>query len=89
MLQACQLSSFPEELPFILSHQVSPVSELSFPAVTICTAGMNLNAVKVALNIDLDLYLDLVLDLVGGPQPGQGTLGEEQGGGFQEREEGS
>ena len=31
---------------------MSPVSELSFPAVTICTAGMNLNAVKVALNID-------------------------------------
>ena len=49
---------------------------------------MNLNAVKVALNLDLDLYLDLILDLVGGAQHRPGAVGEEQGGGFQEREEG-
>ena len=31
---------------------MSPVTDVDFPAVTICTAGMNLNAVKAALRLD-------------------------------------
>ena len=32
--------------------QGSPATDIAFPAVTICTAGMNLNAVKAALRLD-------------------------------------
>ena len=31
---------------------MSPVTDVDFPSVTICTAGMNLNAVKAALRLD-------------------------------------
>ena len=31
---------------------MNPVTDIAFPAVTICTAGMNLNAVKAALRLD-------------------------------------
>ena len=36
---------------FLLT-QVSPVADVDFPSVTICAAGMNLNAVKAALRLD-------------------------------------
>ena len=31
---------------------MNPVTDIAFPAVTICTASMNLNAVKAALRLD-------------------------------------
>ena len=36
----------------LLLIQVSPVTDIDFPSITICTAGMNLNAVKAALRLD-------------------------------------